>query len=100
MAQPAIQTASVTVIRASAIGAGGSDPETVYTKDLVIEDGIDVGLEEDYKGRSDHEVDATAVAAMAVVVNAVDPGGSQLDGDKLASLLVKKPSVDDVQATH
>ncbi len=67
MAQPANQTASVTVVRASAIGAGGSDPETVYNKDLVIEDGIVVGLEEDYKGRSDHEVDATAVAAMAVV---------------------------------
>ena len=37
----------------------------------------------------------------AVIVNAVDPGGSRLDGDKLASLLVKKPKAgDDVQATH
>ena len=69
MNQTTNQTASVTVIRASAIWTGGSNPETLYNKDLVIEDGLVAGLEDDYKGRADHEVDATGCLVLPGLVN-------------------------------
>ena len=62
-------TATVTVIRADAVWTGGSRPQTLYGRDLVIEDGTVVGLEEDYRGRTDVEIDATGCVVVPGLVN-------------------------------
>ena len=62
-------TATVTVIRADAVWTGGSQPQTLYGRDLVIEDGTVVGLEEDYRGRTDVEIDATGCVVVPGLVN-------------------------------
>ena len=48
---------------------GGSQPRTLHGRDLVIEDGTVVGLEENYRGRSDIEIDATGCVVVPGLVN-------------------------------
>ena len=63
------ETATVTVIRADAVWTGGNQPQTHHGQDLVIEDGTVVGLEENYRGRSDIEIDATGCVLVPGLVN-------------------------------
>lgn len=63
------QTATVTVIRADAIWTGGTEPQTHYGRDLVIEDGTVVGIEEDYKGRVDIPIDASGCLVVPGLIN-------------------------------
>ncbi len=63
------QTATVTVIRADAIWTGGTEPQTHYGRDLIIEDGTVVGIEADYKGRVDIPIDASGCLVVPGLVN-------------------------------
>ena len=63
------QTVTVTVIRANAIGTGGTEAKMFYHRDLVIEDGIVAGIEDEYKGRVDIEIDATGCLVVPGLVN-------------------------------
>jgi len=63
------QTATVAVIRANAIWAGGPEAKTHYGCDLVVEDGIVARIEDEYKGRVDIEIDATGCLVVPGLVN-------------------------------
>ncbi len=63
------QTATVTVIRANAIWTGGTEAKMFYRRDLVIQDGIVAGIEDEYKGRVDIEIDATGCLVVPGLVN-------------------------------
>jgi 5-methylthioadenosine/S-adenosylhomocysteine deaminase len=72
-----VQTASVTVVRGGSVWTGGANPRTLSNHDLVIEDGVVVAIEPDYRGRSDIEIDAGGCMVAPGLINAhVHPGST------------------------
>ncbi len=63
------QTATVTIVRANAIWTGGTEPKMLYRRDLVIEDGIVAGIDDEYKGHVDIEIDATGCLVVPGLFN-------------------------------
>jgi cytosine/adenosine deaminase-related metal-dependent hydrolase len=67
----------VTVVRGGTVWTGGFSARVLPRTDLVIEDGVVVALESDYRGRIDVELDATDCIVAPGFVNAhVHPGAT------------------------
>lgn len=70
-------TASVTVVRGGSVWTGGATPRTLSAHDLVIEDGVVVAIEPNYRGRCDIEIDAGGCMVAPGLINAhVHPGAT------------------------
>ncbi len=63
------EQAQVTVIRASSLWSGGAEPKMYSNCDLVIEDGVVVAIEDDYRGRADHEIDGGGCLVVPGLIN-------------------------------
>ena len=61
--------AQVTVIRASSLWSGGAEPKMYSNCDLVIEDGVVAAIEDDYRGRADHEIDGGGCLVVPGLIN-------------------------------
>lgn len=64
------EAARITVVREGTIWSGGSAPTVYSSHDLVIEGGVVVAIEENYKGQYDYEVDALGCLVVPGLINA------------------------------
>jgi 5-methylthioadenosine/S-adenosylhomocysteine deaminase len=61
--------AVVAVIRASSLWSGGATPKMYSNCDLVIENGVVAAIEDNYRGRVDHEIDGGGCLVVPGLVN-------------------------------
>ena len=63
------EQSQVIVIRASSLWSGGAEPKMYSNCDLVIEEGVVAAIEDEYRGRADHEIDGGGCLVVPGLVN-------------------------------